>query len=82
MLSKINPLNLQQIIIFIVDDTGIDGAENIKLQQMINKYQSQVIQQQLSNRNNHELIKKKILMLSSAISILLEGKNSESWLLH
>ncbi|KAK6112665.1 hypothetical protein QQG55_48545 [Brugia pahangi] len=47
-----NKINAQQ-----VDDTGIDAAEDTKLQQMINKYQSQVIQQQLSSRNNHELIK-------------------------
>lgn len=47
-----------QIIIFVVDDNEIDGVEDAKLQQMISKYQSQVIQQQqLSNRTNHELIK-------------------------
>uniref|UniRef100_A0AAF5PKW8 Angiomotin C-terminal domain-containing protein n=1 Tax=Wuchereria bancrofti TaxID=6293 RepID=A0AAF5PKW8_WUCBA len=50
--SSSNKINAQQ-----VDDTGIDAAEDTKLQQMISKYQSQVIQQQLSNRNNHELIK-------------------------
>ncbi|OZC05292.1 hypothetical protein X798_07728 [Onchocerca flexuosa] len=48
-----NKINAQQ-----VDDNEIDGVEDAKLQQMISKYQSQVIQQQqLSNRTNHELIK-------------------------
>uniref|UniRef100_A0A2K6VVP9 Angiomotin C-terminal domain-containing protein n=1 Tax=Onchocerca volvulus TaxID=6282 RepID=A0A2K6VVP9_ONCVO len=48
-----NKINTQQ-----VDDNEIDGVEDAKLQQMISKYQSQVIQQQqLSNRTNHELIK-------------------------
>ncbi|KAM3728326.1 Angiomotin-like protein [Dirofilaria immitis] len=48
-----NKINSQQM-----DNAEIDGMEDVKLQQMISKYQSQVIQQQhLSNRTNHELIK-------------------------
>ncbi|VDN00865.1 unnamed protein product [Thelazia callipaeda] len=49
-----NKISCQQ-----VDDIEINEVEDAKLQQMISKYQSHVLQQQqqLSNRASHELIK-------------------------